>query len=68
LTGPRPGGARTPAVWVVAPVGIAFSIWLMVALPWVTWERFIVWMALGFIVYFLYGIRHSMLADKRDGV
>jgi len=59
---------RTPAVWVVAPVGIAFSIWLMVALPWVTWERFIIWMAIGFIVYFLYGIRHSMLADKRDGV
>jgi APA family basic amino acid/polyamine antiporter len=40
----------------------------MVALPWVTWERFIVWMVLGFIVYFLYGIRNSMLADKRDGV
>ena len=55
---------RTPAVWLVAPLGIAFSIWLMVALPWVTWERFIIWMVIGLIVYFAYGIHRSALAKK----
>ena len=26
----------------------------MVSLPWATWERLVIWMALGFVVYFLY--------------
>ena len=54
-------GFRTPAVWVVAPLGIVFSLWLISALPWVTWERFVIWMALGFAIYFGYGLRHSKL-------
>ena len=53
---------RTPAAWIVAPLGIAFSLWLMAALPWVTWERFVIWMAIGLVVYFCYGIRRSKLA------
>ena len=52
---------RTPAVWVVAPLGIVFSLALIYGLPWITFERFIIWMALGLIVYFAYGIRHSKL-------
>ena len=52
---------RTPAVWFVAPLGILFSLALIYGLPWITFERFIIWMALGLIVYFAYGIRHSKL-------
>ncbi|HEX6832898.1 MAG TPA: amino acid permease C-terminal domain-containing protein, partial [Rudaea sp.] len=55
-------GFHTPAVFVVAPVGILFSLWLISALPWVTWERFAIWMLIGFVVYFGYSIRHSKLA------
>jgi APA family basic amino acid/polyamine antiporter len=33
----------------------------MLQLPWVTWERFIIWLALGIVIYFLYGYRHSRL-------
>jgi APA family basic amino acid/polyamine antiporter len=56
-------GFRTPAVWLVAPLGIVFSFWLISALPWVTWWRFAIWMGLGLIVYFSYGIRRSLLAN-----
>ena len=56
---------RTPAAWFVAPLGIVFSLWLISALPWVTWERFAIWMAIGLVVYFAYGIRHSVLARDR---
>jgi len=55
---------RTPAVWIVAPLGIVFSIALIWGLPFVTWERFFIWMALGMVVYFGYGMRHSKLAKQ----
>ena len=42
------------------PVLAAF--YLMLNLPAATWVRFFVWMALGLIVYFAYGARHSRLA------
>jgi APA family basic amino acid/polyamine antiporter len=56
---PRP--FRTPAVWLVAPLGILFCGWLMYGLPPDTWARLIVWMAIGLVIYFTYGHRHSKL-------
>lgn len=53
---------KTPAVWVVAPLGALSALYLMVSLPWRTWERLLLWMAIGFVVYFSYGVRHSELA------
>jgi APA family basic amino acid/polyamine antiporter len=52
---------RTPAVWVVAPLGIFFCAWLMYGLPRDTWARLIVWMVIGLAIYFPYGHRHSKL-------
>jgi APA family basic amino acid/polyamine antiporter len=56
---PRP--FRTPAVWLVAPLGILCCGGLMAGLPRDTWARLIVWMAIGFIIYFAYGYRRSKL-------
>ncbi|MEO8672025.1 MAG: amino acid permease [Tahibacter sp.] len=53
---------RTPAVWIVAPLGIVFSLALIWGLPFVTWGRFGIWMLIGLVVYFAYGIRNSVLA------
>jgi APA family basic amino acid/polyamine antiporter len=52
---------KTP--WVPAlPIASALvSLALMAALPRATWERLIIWMALGLVVYFVYGYRHSKL-------
>ncbi|MGZ5428818.1 MAG: amino acid permease C-terminal domain-containing protein, partial [Thermoanaerobaculia bacterium] len=55
---------KTPAVWVSAPLGILFCLWLALGLPKHTWERFVVWLAIGLALYFLYGARRSRLAAK----
>ena len=65
----RPDLARpfkTP--WVPAlPIASAIvSTALMAALPSATWQRLIIWMGLGLIVYFAYGYRHSLLRRAAD--
>jgi APA family basic amino acid/polyamine antiporter len=52
---------RTPWVWFTAPLGIVFSAVLIYGLPWITYERFVIWMAIGCAIYFAYGMRHSKL-------
>jgi APA family basic amino acid/polyamine antiporter len=59
-----PRNFRTPWVPLVPLLGIGFSLWLLSHLPWPTWERFLVWMAAGLVIYFGYGIRHSRLAKE----
>ncbi|MGW3494867.1 amino acid permease [Streptomyces sp. NPDC001020] len=54
-----PRSFRTPLVPLVPAVGVAFSLWLIANLDWVTWVRFAVWMTLGLIVYFSFSVRHS---------
>jgi APA family basic amino acid/polyamine antiporter len=56
---PRP--FRTPAVCIVAPLGVLSCGYLMYGLPPDTWARLIVWMAIGLVIYFAYGRRHSKL-------
>jgi APA family basic amino acid/polyamine antiporter len=44
----------------VLPIASAIvSLILMASLPWATWERLIIWMAIGIVMYFVYGARHS---------
>jgi APA family basic amino acid/polyamine antiporter len=57
-----PRAFKTPWVPFVPLVGIAFSIWLLSELAWVTWTVFLIWLAVGLLIYFGYGIRHSRLA------
>jgi APA family basic amino acid/polyamine antiporter len=53
---------RTPFVPFVPLAGIAFCVYLMANLPGDTWIRLFVWMAIGFVVYFTYGRKHSKIA------
>jgi basic amino acid/polyamine antiporter, APA family len=52
---------RTPLVPLVPILGIISCGALMASLPVDTWIRLIVWMALGLLIYFLYGKGHSKL-------
>jgi APA family basic amino acid/polyamine antiporter len=56
---PRP--FRTPWVPVIPVLSAVVSLFLMASLPWPTWERLIIWMAIGVALYFVYGRRHSAL-------
>jgi APA family basic amino acid/polyamine antiporter len=52
---------RVPFVWGVAPLGAFACLFVMLGLPTTAWIRFGVWMALGVVLYFAYGYRHSRL-------
>jgi APA family basic amino acid/polyamine antiporter len=54
---------RCPWVPVVPLLGIASCIYLMISLPWMTWVRFAVWLAIGLAIYFLYSQRRSRLVS-----
>jgi APA family basic amino acid/polyamine antiporter len=59
-----PGAARpfkTPAVWVVSSLGVVSCLALMIPLGVPTWIRLTGWMAIGFVIYFMYGKNHSKL-------
>ena len=52
---------KTPFVPIVPILGAAICLYLMYSLPMDTWLRLIIWMAIGFLIYFTYGIQHSEL-------
>jgi APA family basic amino acid/polyamine antiporter len=61
-----PRAFRTPWVPVIPILSVCASLWLMINLPAETWVRFGIWMAAGFLVYFLYGRTHSRLAKGEE--
>jgi APA family basic amino acid/polyamine antiporter len=59
-----PRGFRAPWVPVLPIAAIAACAWLMLNLTGLTWIRFLIWMAIGLVVYALYGRRHSVLGQR----
>lgn len=55
---------KTPAIWFVAPMGVLFNLGMMLTLEWQNWVRLSAWLAIGLVIYFLYGKKHSVMAAK----
>src|SRR5690606_26855616 len=60
---PRP--FRVPLFPVLPALGIVLCAYLMLSLPLVTWWRFLGWLGLGLLIYFLYSFHSSRL--NREG-
>jgi len=50
---------RTPWVPLVPILGVIFNGYMMYRLGWINWARLIIWLAIGLVVYFTYGQKHS---------
>jgi len=64
----EPGLARpfkAPIIWFTAPAGALSALYLMVSLPWRTWERLIIWFVIGLVLYGTFGYRHSRLGRRQ---
>jgi APA family basic amino acid/polyamine antiporter len=59
---PRP--FRCPAVFLVAPLGIAVNLLMMMFLPLETWLRLVGWLLIGLVIYAGYGYRHTIMARE----
>ncbi len=57
---------RCPAVYVVAPLAIVVNLTMMLFLKWDTWLRLVIWLAIGLVIYYCYGRRHSVLGRSLE--
>ncbi len=62
---PRP--FKCPFVPVVPILGIVCCLIMMFSLPADNWYRLGAWLALGFVIYFSYGYKHSLLGQELRG-
>lgn len=57
---------RTPLVPLVPILGIVTCLVMMFSLPFDTWLRLFVWLAIGFAIYFFYGKKNSKLRKSLE--
>ncbi len=57
---------KVPLAWVIAPLGVAACLFIMVGLPPQAWVRFAWWLGIGILIYAFYGYRHSKLRRHRQ--
>lgn len=63
---PRP--FRIPFSPLFPLLGAFFCLILALSLPWQTWAAFGVWLAIGFVIYFVYSRHHSALAVNPESL
>jgi basic amino acid/polyamine antiporter, APA family len=62
-----PRAFKTPAVWLVGPMGALTAAILMVFASHKTWLRLVIWLLIGLIIYFTYSRHRSKLAHPGLG-
>ena len=61
----RPRGFRVPLVPWFPLISVVLCGGLMTGLTVITWLRFVIWLAIGLVVYFTFSKRHSEFAKLR---
>lgn len=56
---------KTPLVPILPLLGAFICIYQMISLPGTTWSRLIIWLVIGVVIYFTYGIRNSVLNKSK---
>jgi APA family basic amino acid/polyamine antiporter len=56
---------KTPFVPFIPILSALVSFALMLGLPFDTWLRLVIWMAIGLVLYFAYGYKHSELRKRQ---
>lgn len=54
---------RTPFVPFVPVMGVLVCTTMILSEGWENWTRLLIWLGIGFIIYFSYGRKHSRLAN-----
>jgi APA family basic amino acid/polyamine antiporter len=57
---------KTPFVPFIPILSALVSLALMASLPFDTWLRLVIWMAIGLVIYFSYGHKHSELRKRQQ--
>jgi basic amino acid/polyamine antiporter, APA family len=57
---------RTPLVPWIPMLGILFNGYMMYKLGWINWARLLIWLAVGLVVYFAYGSKHSRVRKESN--
>ncbi|XP_032886551.1 cationic amino acid transporter 3 isoform X1 [Amblyraja radiata] len=55
---------KVPFVPFLPIISVFINIYLMMMLDMETWAMFGIWMLLGFLIYFIYGMHHSSVGQK----
>ncbi|MCJ8012462.1 amino acid permease [Paenibacillus sp. KQZ6P-2] len=60
-------GFKVPWVPFLPILSAAACFYLMLNLQLITWIGFLIWMAIGVLIYFIYGRKHSLLNNESNG-
>lgn len=56
---------KVPAIPILPLISIFINLYLMCQLESATWIRFAIWITIGYIIYFTYGVRQSIEGNRR---
>ncbi|MFE3574515.1 amino acid permease C-terminal domain-containing protein, partial [Lysinibacillus sp. NPDC059133] len=62
----QPRVFKVPALWLVATIGVGGCIVLIFSLPLFTIVRFMIWLAIGLVIYIVYGYKHAKIGSKNE--